>query len=112
LAEIKEVLMNPKSALVRLRHDAALVAEAVALFALWLFLSAQALGQGLVVRLGTVSRSRSRAQATMEILIAMAVLGVIGLGVWKIIGPAIIAKATGVATDLQTSGTGTTGTGG
>ena len=104
--------MNPKSALVRLRHDAALVAEAVAVFALWLFLSTQALGRGLVVRLVTVSRSRSRAQSTIEILIAMAVLGVIGLGVWRIIGPAILAKATGVATELQTSGTGPTGTGG
>ena len=42
----------------------------------------------------------------------MAVLGVLGLAVWRVIGPAVMAKATGVATDLQTSGTGATGTGG
>jgi hypothetical protein len=88
------------------------VAEAVAVFALWLFLSAQALGQSMVVRLGALPRSRSRAQSTIEIIIAMAVLGVLGLAVWRVIGPAVMAKAAGVANDLQTSGTGATGTGG
>jgi hypothetical protein len=103
--------VKAKSGLMRLRRDAVQVAEAVMVAVLWLLLSGQELGRGLVRRRATLAH-RSRAQSTIEVLIAMAVLGVIGLGVWRLIGPAIMAKASGVVTDLNTAGSGTSGTGG
>ena len=94
-----------------MRQAAGQALEAGTLAMLWLLLSVQELSQWLLGRWLLVPR-RQRAQGTIEILIAMAVLGVLALAVWRVIGPAVMAKATGVATDLNTSGTGLTGTGG
>ena len=107
----KEVLMDAKGLAVRLRRDAAGAIDALIVAGLWLTLSTQALGQWLMAQLGAMRLSRARGQGTLEILIGMAVLGVLALAVWRLIGPALIARATGVATDLQTSGTGPMGTG-
>ena len=81
------------------------VATATMIALLWLLLSLQALGTWLLVP------RRQRAQTTVEILIGMAVVAVIALAVWRLIGPAIVAKANAVVTDLNTAGTGPTGTG-
>jgi hypothetical protein len=84
---------------------AAQAAETGMLALLWLLLSLQALEQWLV------GRRRQRAQNTVEIAIGMAVVAVLALAVWKVIGPAVLAKANAVATDLTQAGSGTTGTG-
>ncbi len=106
----KEDVMDWQGGMERLRRDAALVVDALLVVSLWLVLSAQAMGPWLVGRLMARPR-RQPAQATIEIIIAMAVLGVLALGVWKIIGPTVLNRATGISTDLQNAGTGTTGTG-
>jgi hypothetical protein len=92
----------------RLRRAAAQLSEAAMLAMLWLMLTVQAVVQWFV---GYYPMRRQRAQSTIEIVIGMAVLAVLALAVWKVIGPAITAKANGIATDLNTSGTGPTGTG-
>jgi len=94
----------------QVREVAQRIAEIAMLAIVWSTLSMQALGQRLIGRSLLVPR-RQRAQGTLEIIIAMAVLGVLALAVWKIIGPAVIAKANAVGGDLNTSGTGATGTG-
>jgi hypothetical protein len=98
------------SGVVRVQKIVAVVIEAVVFATLWALLSVEAGVHWLVGRRATLAQ-RSRAQATTEIVIGMAILGVIGLAVWRVIGPAILAKANGIAIDLQTSGTGATGTG-
>ena len=95
----------------QVREVAKRIAEAAMLAMVWSMLSVQALGQWLIGRSLLVPR-RQRAQGTLEIIIAMAVLGVLALSVWKLIGPAVLIKAGAVAQDLQTSGSGTNGTGG
>ena len=90
----------------QVREVAQRIAEAAMLAMVWSMLGVQALGQWLIGRSLLVPR-RQRAQGTLEIIIAMAVLGVLALSVWKLIGPAVIAKASAVAQDLQTSGSGT-----
>ena len=92
------------------RRAAAQVADSAMLAMLWLILSLQAFAQWLVGYYPTL-RQRQRAQSTIEIVIGMAVLAVLALAVWRVIGPAVIAKANGITTDLNTSGTGATGTG-
>jgi len=89
---------------------AAQMADAAMLAMLWLMLSAQALVQWNV---GDYPRwrQRQRAQSTVEIVVSMAVLAVLALAVWKVIGPAVMAKVNGIATGVNTSGTGATGTG-
>ena len=103
--------MNVDSTLkfARLRRAAAQLSEAAMLAILWLMLAVQAVVQWLFGYYPM--RRRQRAQSTIEIVIGMAVLAVLALAVWKVIGPAITAKANGIATDLNTSGTGPTGTG-
>jgi hypothetical protein len=100
--------MNADSTFTRVRQGAAQLTEAAMLASLWLMLTVQAVAQWLV---GYYPTRRQRAQSTIEIVIGMAVLAVLALAVWKVIGPAITAKANGIATDLNTSGTGPTGTG-
>jgi hypothetical protein len=95
----------------QVQRAAAQVADATMLGLLWLILSLQALARWTVGYYPTL-RQRQRAQSTIEIVIGMAVLAVLALAVWKIIGPAVTAKASGIATELNTSGTGATGTGG
>ncbi len=102
--------MDARRTFVQLRQAAGQIAESVIVATLWLVLGVQAIAEWLVTRWLAVPR-RQHAQGTIEILIAMAVLGVLALAVWRVIGPAVMDKATGVATDLQTSGTGPTGTG-
>jgi hypothetical protein len=96
--------------MIQVRRIGARVGEAILFAALWALLSVEDLVHWLVSRRDALPY-RSRAQATTEIVIGMAVLGVIALAVWRVLGPAIMTRANGIATDLQTAGTGATGTG-
>ena len=92
-------------------HRAVAQAANTAMFSLlWLALSLQALVH-LLVGYCPTWRQRQRAQSTIELVIGMAVLTVLALAVWKVVGPAVTAKANSIVTDLNTSGTGVTGTG-
>src|SRR5579859_3293085 len=95
---------------VQVRRATAQLADAAVLATLWLMLSVQAAAQWLIGYYPS-RWQRQRAQSTIEIVIGMAVLAVLALAVWRVIGPAVIAKANGITTDLNTSGTGATGTG-
>src|SRR2546425_12689902 len=92
------------------RRAAAQVADTAMLAMLWLILSLQAFAQWLVGYYPTL-RQRQRAQSTIEIVIGMAGLAVLALAGWGGIGPAGIAQANGITTDLNTSGPRAPGTG-
>ncbi|MDQ6675372.1 MAG: hypothetical protein M3069_32345 [Chloroflexota bacterium] len=96
--------------LIQVRRAATQAAEAATLAMLWLMLSVLALMQW---NIGDYPRwrQRQRAQSTIEIVVSMAVLAVLALAVWKVIGPAVMAKVNGIATGINTPGTGATGTG-
>lgn len=98
-------VMDSSRTFAHMRRAAAQAAETAVLAMLWLTLSLQACEQWLV------GRQRQRAQNTVEIAIGMAVVAVLALAVWKVIGPAVLAKANEVASSLNQAGTGPTGTG-
>jgi hypothetical protein len=110
--EVYPMQMDSRWTFAYMRQTAAEVGEAAMVSMLWLMLSMQAVCQWLFGGQWLLAPRRQRAQGTIEILIAMAVLGVLALAVWRVIGPAVMTRANGIATDLNTAGSGATGTGG